>query len=182
MVVWDTGWRPPSTTRVEFIVISAEASTPVSPNVVPTKWWMIAIKEGDRGSSEIETSARDQTNMGDAPKAITDPLAQTNFPQQLAMSQPVHTVRINSIGKIGLGVGPLLIGHSQGVLRHAVVRSEETRERAVQAGIELFPSIKAMASGFDFPKSHLASVRHSGAYRRCLVCRWSSQRQYNLPQ
>ena len=51
---------------------------------------MIAIKEKDRGSSEIKISARDRSNKGEAAKATTDPLAQTKFSATRNVSVNTH--------------------------------------------------------------------------------------------
>ena len=88
--MWHTGWRLPSTTGLDFIIILAEASTKASLSFVPTRW-MIAIKERDRGSSEIEVSAPDQSNKGEAAKAKTDPLARTSFSATRNVSVNTHS-------------------------------------------------------------------------------------------
>ncbi|KAL2838447.1 6-phosphogluconate dehydrogenase [Aspergillus pseudoustus] len=62
------------------------------------------------------------------------------------MAEEGLVIGILSIGDMGVGIGSLLISHGYKVATFAEDRSEHTRERAKSSGIELLPSIPALAS------------------------------------
>ncbi|RDL36773.1 6-phosphogluconate dehydrogenase C-terminal [Venustampulla echinocandica] len=66
------------------------------------------------------------------------------------MSSPVATVGILSIGEMGMGIAKLLIAHNFRVVTNVEGRSEDTRIRAQNAGVEIVPDDTSLVAESDY--------------------------------